>query len=226
MKAQPPAATANTAVTITMRMGAALHGPFLASASCALRRYAACTGSHPVKALVIAVLGVVACGMSLPGPPKGSPPLASFSDVPFPPPPGRLERVPDRPKERSVWVDGSWEWTGSRWRWKDGGWFAAPPPGVVYTQWETMRPDGTRLLFASADWRDRDGKEVPEPRLLASASMTAENERDASAPTESAEAGVTPRGVLADAGLAFVDANQSDGERDGVRLADGDAGAR
>jgi hypothetical protein len=153
-------------------------------------RYVACTASPVVRSrllpLVAPLLTIAACGSGLPSPPKGSPKEDSFIEVPFPPPPARLERVPDRPPGRAVWVDGSWEWTGTRWRWKEGGWFEAPPPGVVYSDWRTARPGGKRLLFADATWRDRSGAEVPAPRLLVSATLSVpdEGEVDAGSPPD------------------------------------------
>jgi hypothetical protein len=141
------------------------------------------------------VLALAACGSSLPAPPKGTSPSSAFIDVPSPPPPAKLELVPDHPHERAVWIDGAWEWTGTRWRWKDGGWFAAPAPGVVYSRWETRRPGGARLVFADATWRDPSGAEVQGPRLLASATISSITEDDAG---------------LGDAGSA-LDAGSNDG---------------
>jgi len=111
------------------------------------------------------------CGISLPGPVLGTTPRTAFVEVPSPPPPAQLERISSRPAPGAVWVEGSWDWTGSRWRWKDGGWFERPMQGVVYTEWQTLRPEGTRLLFAPAMWRNSTGAEVPAPRLLVSASL-------------------------------------------------------
>ena len=76
-----------------------------------------------------------ACAASLPAPPLAAPPRSAFVDVPYPPPPAQVERVPNRPRSDAVWVDGSWEWSGRLWRWKDGGWFAPPAPGVKYAPW-------------------------------------------------------------------------------------------
>jgi hypothetical protein len=119
----------------------------------------------------LSTLLVAACGASLPSPAHGTTPRDAFVEVPSPPPPAQLERMPDRPRGDPVWVEGSWDWTGARWRWKDGGWFERPAAGVVYTDWQTLRPEGIRLLFAPAMWRNGSGAEVPAPRLLVSATM-------------------------------------------------------
>jgi hypothetical protein len=105
------------------------------------------------------------CGSSLPMAPSIAQPENAFIDVPFPPPPPRVEFVPPKPKSSATWVDGAWTREGTRWRWKRGGWFDVPP-GVFYSQWETKRPDGTRLLFAAPAWRDAKGNVVPDPPLL------------------------------------------------------------
>ncbi len=150
-----------------------------------------------VRLVAFVLLGLTACGRSLPGPPKGMPPSTAFIEIPFPPPPAQIELIPERPHGRSVWVDGSWEWTGMRWRWKDGGWFEPPPRGVVYSTWQTVRPSGTRLLFAHAAWRDRSGKKVPAPRLLASATLSSEGDAGARGEGEANDAAAE----LVDAGL-------------------------
>jgi hypothetical protein len=99
-----------------------------------------------------------------------SPPKSAFRDVPYPPPPPHVEQLPGRPSEAAVWVDGSWEWSGTRWRWQDGGWYERPGRDVYYSEWALARHGGTRLLYAGAAWRDAKGDAIPEPRKLASAS--------------------------------------------------------
>jgi hypothetical protein len=128
-----------------------------------------------MRALLVAVAVLAACGSSLPAPPKTTQPPSAFVEVPAPPPPAEVERVPEHPRVRAVWIDGSWEWTGTAWRWKVGGWFAAPRRGIAYADWATARPGGTRLLFADATWRDHSGAEVPGPPLLAAATMPSAN---------------------------------------------------
>ncbi len=155
-----------------------------------------------MRALLLPILGVMACGSSLPAPPQGPIPLAAYTEVPGPPPPAQLERVPKRPEKRAVWLDGSWDWTGSRWRWKDGGWYAAPAPGIVFSRWQTMRPGGTRLLFATSAWRDANGQTVAGPRLLASAAITPDSaaEADAAPPPQQGDVGGSQVATSPDAG--------------------------
>ncbi len=96
--------------------------------------------------------------------------------------------MPPRP-DHAVWVDGSWAWTGTAYRWRDGGWYAPPPAGVVFTNWAIDRPGATRLTFAPAAWRDRAGKTVDGPPMLASAAIgPGAREREA------ADAGATSEG--------------------------------
>jgi hypothetical protein len=115
----------------------------------------------PVLALVM-----TACSSSLPGPPATKHPDNAFLEVPHPPPPARVEIVPAKPSEKSVWVDGQWVLQGQRWVWEGGGW-VEPPAGASHVRWQTRRdPDG-RLLFAPGSWRRSDGTEIPPPPILA-----------------------------------------------------------
>ena len=123
----------------------------------------------------LGLLAVDGCGSSLPMAPSIAQPANAFIDVPFPPPPPRVEFVPPQPKSGASWIDGAWTREGTRWRWKRGGWYDVPP-GVFYSQWETLRPDGTRLLFAAPAWRDAKGNVVPDPPLLARAKTSFNDE--------------------------------------------------
>jgi hypothetical protein len=49
---------------------------------------------------------------------------------------------------------------------------------VLYAEPTLSRPQGPRLLFASASWRYRTGAEAPEPRLLVSATLTSPTDED------------------------------------------------
>ena len=99
------------------------------------------------------------CSSSLSRPPSGPLPADAMVEVPYPPPPGRVETVPAQKKSAEVWIDGQWEWSGRDWRWVPGTWMV-PPPHAYFTPWTTKHdPDG-RLLFAPAAWRGKDGKPV------------------------------------------------------------------
>lgn len=106
-----------------------------------------------------------ACAYRPPEPPSGPVPEADRIEVPYPPPPARVEVIPPQKDRREVWVDGQWEWTGKEWRWDEGAW-VIPPPGAYFTPWTTEREDDGRLLFAPAAWRD------PTGRPLASGPLT------------------------------------------------------
>jgi len=137
----------------------------------------------------LGVLGILAaaslsCAPHLPGPPSVPQPSAAFEDVPYPPPPARIEYIPDAPRSDAKWVDGEWRWQASGWHWQRGGWYDVPP-ATSFARWATKRaPDG-RLLFAPSTWRDGRGQEAPLPGLLASAGAgpgaVEEEEPDASA---------------------------------------------
>jgi hypothetical protein len=71
-----------------------------------------------------------------------------------------------------VWVDGSWEWSGTRWRWVDGGWFQPPAEGIFRSEWAISRDCATRLSYATATWRDARGNEVAGPQRIVSAAAT------------------------------------------------------
>jgi hypothetical protein len=111
-------------------------------------------------------LGLLAsCRSSLPGPPPVPQPGEAFTEVPYPPPPAKVEYVPEQPRSDARWVDGQWRWESSRWRWERGGWYLVPAD-VGFARWETRRTPEGRLIFAPATWRERDGGQAPVPPML------------------------------------------------------------
>ncbi|MEZ4301637.1 MAG: YXWGXW repeat-containing protein [Polyangiaceae bacterium] len=117
----------------------------------------------PLRALGVTLLGalIAACGSSLPVPPAGRVPDNDMQEVPYPPPPARVETIPPQETRGAVWIDGQWDWNGRDWRWTDGQWVIPPQGAAYFTPWTTARrPDG-RLLFARATWRAADGSPVP-----------------------------------------------------------------
>ncbi|HEX3596090.1 MAG TPA: YXWGXW repeat-containing protein [Polyangiaceae bacterium] len=86
-------------------------------------------------------------------------------EVPFPPPPARVEFIPDKPRSGAVWVDGEWSWTGRRWAWNYGKW-VVPPETATFSPWRTVRSDDGTLLFVAGIWHDAKGTEIPDPQPL------------------------------------------------------------
>ena len=113
-------------------------------------------------------LAVVACGTRIPVPPTGPHPAntTAYVDVPFPPPPARVEVIPPPPPDRgAVWVDGEWAWEGKRWDWQPGGW-VVPPAGAYFAPWLVYRLDDGRLLFAPGAWHAASGDRLANPVML------------------------------------------------------------
>ncbi len=97
----------------------------------------------------------------LPAPARAAQRPELFEAVPYPPPPARVELVPDSPGPRAVWIDGEWLWNGRRWAWKEGSW-VVPPPAYRFARWAVVfRSDGT-VLYAQGVWRNPAGKFVDE----------------------------------------------------------------
>ena len=128
-----------------------------------------CRGRVTHAAFGVGILLAVGCGSSLPEPSRSEPiPVRAENavEVPYPPPPARVEFVPEQPRSGTVWVDGEWTWTGTRWAWTYGRW-VAPPDSATFSPWKTARtPDGA-LLFVPGTWRNAAGKEIAEPEPLA-----------------------------------------------------------
>jgi hypothetical protein len=126
-------------------------------------------------ALTLPLLAV-GCGSAFPKPALAPQPPAAFSEVPYPPPPARVEMVPERPKGDPPWIDGSWVWEGGQWRWLAGGW-VVPAQGSVYSLSETRRrPDDGAVLYAPAAWRMPDGQPAPPPQVVAAATPSGKTE--------------------------------------------------
>lgn len=121
-------------------------------------------------------------------------------EIPYPPPPARVEVVPETTVTGAVWVDGEWGWTGKRWSWSRGYW-SVPPAGARFAPWLTIRGVDGRLYMAKGVWRSADGKtDLPTPAVVVEAKggrgavLNADGEeeptgRDVRAPTEREDAG-------------------------------------
>jgi len=139
----------------------------------------------------------IACsGASVPHPPYGRHTTAALVEVPYPPPPARVETIPKAPQDDAVWVDGEWVWQTRRWAWKPGRWVVAPR-GLTFTPWTTVRDARGSLYAASGAWHDASGREVEEPTLLAAARsrpgtvVTPEGDAVPGGPTLPVDAGTT-----------------------------------
>ena len=121
-----------------------------------------------VGALFVATAGALACGAPrLPAPPYTGHPTSALAEIPYPPPPARVETVPLRPRQTgAVWIDGEWTWQVRRWAWKPGRW-VRPPPNARFAPWTTVRDRVGTLYLAGGAWRGPSGAEVPEPEPLA-----------------------------------------------------------
>jgi hypothetical protein len=123
--------------------------------------------------MAAALLGVAGCGAGrLPSPPYSPQPTSALVAVAVEPPPARAERVPARPPGDVKWIDGEWTWRRRRWAWVPGRW-VAPPPGVTYSPWCTVRASDGTLYYAPAVWRDAKGNAVTAPQPLATATVEA-----------------------------------------------------
>lgn len=120
-----------------------------------------------------ATLAAVAlsCRGKLPTPRYSAQPTSALVPVPYPPPPARVEIVPDSPQDGAVWIDGEWSWDGRRWGWKLGRWLV-PPPSATFSPWTTVRSRAGILYFAGGVWRDERGERISEPQPLAVANAS------------------------------------------------------
>ena len=108
-------------------------------------------------ALVAALAWLSACSPSLPRAPGGPTPTTERIEVPYPPPPARVETIPPKKAAGQVWLDGQWDWDGKAWTWHDGAW-TTPPREAYFTPWTTSRRADGQLLFTRAQWRDKAGR--------------------------------------------------------------------
>jgi hypothetical protein len=100
-----------------------------------------------------------------PGPPHAANVTSNYNEVPYPPPPARIELIPARPDDHALWTDGEWRYRGRRWRWVRGSW-SDVPPGAKFAHWaSTIRADGA-FLYAPGQWFDASGKAMPAPKSL------------------------------------------------------------
>jgi hypothetical protein len=133
--------------------------------------------TKPLAAIGAALLiALMSCGHALPRPPWTRHATSAFAEVPFPPPPGRVEFIPPQPRPEAVWIDGEWTWEpiGQRWAWKYGRWVVSPS-GARYARWAVVRASDGTLFFAPGVWLDAKGREVEPPPVLALARASDED---------------------------------------------------
>jgi hypothetical protein len=136
-----------------------------------------------------------ACAGSVPEPPFSPQPEESFDEIDAPPPPARVEVIPARPKNPyAVWIDGEWDFTGTRWAWQFGRWVALPP-GATYAKWETKRRADGALLYASGAFRDQKGREIAPPTPLSVARARDEEVIDVEGRAQRTGPNETPEGT-------------------------------
>ena len=107
--------------------------------------------------VLLALALLPACAASLARPASGKVPNDEMIEVPYPPPPARVETIPEKKRVGQVWLDGQWEWDGKAWKWRDGAW-TTPPPDANFTPCSTRRRGDGQLLFTRAEWRDKQGR--------------------------------------------------------------------
>lgn len=113
--------------------------------------------------LVAVATSMLACGTRrLPAPAYTGQPQEALVQVPYPPPPARVEYVPEQPNGAAVWVDGEWVWRGRRYAWKPGRW-VKPPANASFAPWATVRDPMGTLYIAEGTWRDSKGNQVAAP---------------------------------------------------------------
>lgn len=151
-------------------------------------------------ALALAAAALACSGNRAPSPSFVAQPSSALVEVPYPPPPARVEFVPDKPQDDAVWLDGEWVWQGRRYAWKPGRW-VVPPAGASFAPWVTVRGKMGTLYLAEGTWRDAKGAELAAPAIL---KVGAPNAGAVTSPE--GEVIANPATISADASTAPVDA--------------------
>ncbi len=111
-------------------------------------------GLHPLGlALVIgAALSTLGCAPRIPAPPTGPHKQDTPVLVPYPPPPARVEVIPDQPEPEALWIDGHWVWTAGGYAWQPGQW-DKPRPGAHYAPATMVRRRNGELFYYVGAWQ-------------------------------------------------------------------------
>jgi hypothetical protein len=127
-----------------------------------------------MAALTLLITAGMACSFDLPHPRYQRQPTSALQPVPFPPPPARVEYVPDEPKNDGVvWIDGEWEWKGRSWSWKRGRWVVPPSADAEFSPWATVRSADGMLYIAQGTWRSPNGQVITAPTAISYGKPTA-----------------------------------------------------
>jgi hypothetical protein len=141
---------------------------------------------------VVGGLSPLACGGPLPHPPFAPQLTDALVIVASPPPPGRVERVPDRPSGADAWVEGEWIQHAGRWSWLLGRWVKTPN-GARYSPWVVVRAADGTTYYAPSAWKNAQGLPLADPPALSFAAVTDQAVYD-------------PQGEIDDTGRAMKEA--------------------
>ncbi|MDP8998767.1 MAG: hypothetical protein M3O46_01500 [Myxococcota bacterium] len=119
-----------------------------------------------------------ACDASVQHPPYTPQATTALTAVESVPPPGRIERIPDKPTKADAWVDGEWILRRGRWYWLLGRWVTSPP-GALYSPWVVVRAYDGHPYYAPSIWRDAKGSPLAAPPALAYATANGQAVFDA-----------------------------------------------
>src|SRR6187402_979317 len=122
--------------------------------------------SSPVsnRRLVWTLLLLFGCSSGVPLPPRTRHARESYLPVPYPPPAGLAETVPQRP-DGAVWIDGEWAFHGRTYVWQRGGW-VLPPPGARFAPQRALYQKNGRLMLAPGTWYDEGGNSLAPPDFI------------------------------------------------------------
>jgi YXWGXW repeat-containing protein len=124
-----------------------------------------------MRPTVLSIFGLgVACTRAALHPPYSAQPVDALVEVAAPPPPARVESVPQRPDPTAVWIDGEWTWRRQKWAWIAGRW-VDPPFGSTFSPWTFVRSSDLRFWYAPGTWRDAKGATLTPPATLATAKV-------------------------------------------------------
>jgi hypothetical protein len=108
---------------------------------------------------------MVSCANGVRSPPYTYHASSELVEIPYSPPPARVEVIPHVSSKHAVWIDGEWSYEGTRWRWQRGH-YVVPEPGARYAPWQVVRGSDGSLYFCKGIWRDQAGHYLSAPRSV------------------------------------------------------------